>query len=281
MRVSISNIAWSVDEDSDVVTLLKRRGIHAIDVAPGKYFPDPHKADDQAIHAVRVWWRIHGIHVTGMQALLFGTTGLNLFGDEEVQKAMLHHLRAICRIANGLGAKHLVFGSPRNRDRSGLNDAQTERIAKKFFRNLGTIAGDCEVIICLEPNPASYGCNFMTQTDEAAHIVRLVDHPAIRLQLDSGALTINQEDPMRVLAMHGDIIAHVHASEPNLVTLGEGGTDHAAVAAALERHGRGQTVTIEMVASDKEPHLHAIERAVDIALRHYAKDSGRSGDSPC
>jgi hypothetical protein len=52
-----------------------------------------------------------------MQALLFGTTGLNVFGDNKSQEAMLEHLRAVCRIGAGLGATKLVFGSPKNRDR--------------------------------------------------------------------------------------------------------------------------------------------------------------------
>ena len=68
----------------------------------------------------RAWWAERGIEITGMQALLFGTSGLNVFGPSEVQDAMLAHLAAVCRIGAGLGAVRVVFGSPKNRDRSGL-----------------------------------------------------------------------------------------------------------------------------------------------------------------
>ena len=68
-----------------------------------------------------------------MQSLLFGTSGLNLFGTSEVQQAMLRHLTAICRIGAGLGATRLVFGSPKNRDRTGLTDKAALEIAVPFF----------------------------------------------------------------------------------------------------------------------------------------------------
>jgi sugar phosphate isomerase/epimerase len=101
-----------------------------------------------------------------MQALLFGTRGLNLFGDAATRNAMLVHLDAVCRIGAGLGATRLVFGSPKNRDRTGLSDAQAETLAIDFFRRLGDIAGNHRVQVCLEPNPPCYGANFMITSAE-------------------------------------------------------------------------------------------------------------------
>ncbi|HAH3148449.1 TPA: sugar phosphate isomerase/epimerase, partial [Escherichia coli] len=44
MRVSISNLAWEVTEDVEVANLLSAFNIDAIDIAPGKYFPEPTNA---------------------------------------------------------------------------------------------------------------------------------------------------------------------------------------------------------------------------------------------
>ena len=110
MRIAISNIAWDTSDDDAIAQLLQTFGINAIDVAPGKYFPDPLNASDDDILRVRDWWSARGIEITGMQALLFGTSGLNVFGSPESRKAMLHHLKAVCRIGTGLGATRLVFG---------------------------------------------------------------------------------------------------------------------------------------------------------------------------
>ena len=275
MRLAISNIAWDIAEDEDIATLLQHYGIDAIDIAPGKYFPQPALATSVEIHQVKVWWAARGIEITGMQALLFGTAGLNVFGAAEVQAALLKHLDAVCRIGGELGAKRVVFGSPKNRDRGGLNDIEAMAAAVSFFRRLGDIAASHGVIMCLEPNPPCYGANFMTTSVETAQVVAQIDHPAIRMQFDTGALTINGEDPGAVLRECATLIGHIHASEPKLLPLGDGGTDHAKMAEALIRSLPNLLVTIEMVATQNEPHLVSIERALGVAIGHYRRNAER------
>jgi len=273
MRLAISNIAWDISEDEDIAKLLKQYGIDAIDIAPGKYFPEPAKATDDEITRVKHWWAERGIEITGMQALLFGTAGLNVFGSPEVQDAMLHHLTAVCRIGTGLGATRLVFGSPKNRDRTGLNDEQVMEIAIPFFKRLGDVAQSYGVMICLEPNPPCYGANFMTTSAEAAEVVKQVAHPAIRMQLDTGALAINGEEPSVVLQNSAMLIGHIHASEPDMVPLGDGATNHAAMASAVLQRLPGHVVSIEMLATKNEPHLASIERALRVAIKHYRNEN--------
>jgi D-psicose/D-tagatose/L-ribulose 3-epimerase len=269
MRLAISNIAWDISEDEDIANMLNRYCIDAIDIAPGKYFPDPVKATDEDIARLKQWWAARGIEITGMQALLFGTVGLNVFGPLEVRDALLQHLTAVCRIGAGLGATRIVLGSPKNRDRTGLSDEDVQVISVPFFRRLGDIAQSHGVMICLEPNPPCYGANFMTTSDETAEVVRQVAHPAIRMQLDTGAITINGEDPVAALENYASLIGHVHASEPEIAPLGDKGTDHAMIAACLRRHLPESIVSIEMLATKNEPHLVAIKRALKVAIRFY------------
>ena len=271
MRLAISNIAWDTIEDEAVAMLLQRFSVDAIDIAPGKYFPEPTKATNQDIAEVKNWWAERGIEITGMQALLFGTKGLNIFGESQAK--LLTHLTAVCRIGAGLGASRVVFGSPKNRDRSGLNDQEALDIAITFFRKLGDIAQALGVTICLEPNPTCYGANFMTTSAETAYVVKCVAHPAIQMQLDTGALTINREDPLMVLHNSVALIGHIHASEPDLVPLGDGGTEHSLMAAAMSQYLPYHIVSIEMVATKDESHVVSIERALRVATQHYRDDS--------
>jgi D-psicose/D-tagatose/L-ribulose 3-epimerase len=269
MRLAISNIAWEPAEDEAVAALLNRHGLDAIDIAPSKYFPEPSKATGTEISRVRDWWDARGVEITGMQALLFGTTGLNVFGPPAVQDALLGHLSTVCQIGGGLGAPRLVFGSPRNRDRTGLSDDEAHASAVPFFRRLGDIAAAHNVIICLEPNPPRYGANFMTTSMETAVAVAQIAHPAIRMQFDTGAIAINGEDPATVLQEYASFVGHVHASEPDLLPLGDGGTDHNLAAHALAQHLPGHLVCVEMVATKDEPHVQSIDRALTVARRHY------------
>jgi D-psicose/D-tagatose/L-ribulose 3-epimerase len=277
MRLAISNIAWEASDDVAVAALLQRNGVDAIDIAPGKYFPDLAGATAGDIDRVRTWWANRGVEITGMQALLFGTTGLNVFGEEMGRDALLSHLASVARIAGRLGSPRLVFGSPRNRDRSGLSDRETLEMAVHFFRQLGDRAEEHGVFFCLEPNPECYGANFMTTSAETAEIVSSVDHPAIRMQFDTGALAINGEEPEAVLGSYSRLIGHIHASEPQLVTLGDGGVDHGRMARAVASHLPGQIVSIEMVASRVEPHVAAIARALELAILHYRTGTGGEG----
>ncbi|MBX7228349.1 MAG: sugar phosphate isomerase/epimerase [Burkholderiaceae bacterium] len=274
MRLAISNIAWDVAEDEQVSQLLIRYGIDAIDIAPGKYFPDLANTSDQHINHIRTWWAERGIELTGMQGLLFGTHGLNVFGSVEVRNVMLKHFAALYRIAAGLGITRLVFGSPKNRDRRGLSDYETLEIAVLFFRQLGDLAQSNGVTLCLEPNPSCYGANFMTTSAETASVVKYIDHPAIKMQLDTGALTINREKVQEVLASNAKLIGHIHASEPDLLPLGDGITDHKEVYTALQAYLPEHLVCIEMLATKEESHLLAIERALRIAKQSYQPAAG-------
>jgi D-psicose/D-tagatose/L-ribulose 3-epimerase len=269
MRLAISNIAWDVDEDEQVAELLERYGIDAIDIAPSKYFEKLETISDRAIARVRKEWAARGIEITGMQSLLYGTTGLNMFGSRQSRQSMLAHLAAVCRIGAGLGATRLVFGSPKNRDRHSLDDQQTQDIACEFFSGLGDIAQQAGVLICLEPNPPRYGANFMMTSAQTAAVVRDVAHPAIRMHLDLGALTLNGEEIEQVLRADGALIAHIHLSEPDLLALGDGTVRHDRAAKALAGFVPDLVASIEMLAAGNEPHTAAIERSLRTAVEHY------------
>ena len=275
MKLSISNLAWDVREDDAVARLLASLGVRCVDVAPGKYFPRLAEATDAEVLAVRRAWSDRGFAIFGMQSLLFGTAGLNVFGPPEVQDRMLAHLDAACRVGALLGAGQLVFGSPANRDRRGLSDEQAVDLAIPFFRRLGDVAAKWGVAVCLEPNPARYGANFMITTHETARVVEQVDHPAIRLQCDTGALWCDTEPSEDTVPRLAHLVGHLHLSEPGLRTLGDSCLDHARMSVLVRDAFPGRILCIEMLASTTEPHLSAVERAVRFAQLVYgATDHG-------
>jgi D-psicose/D-tagatose/L-ribulose 3-epimerase len=269
VRISISNIAWETPHDEQVCDILQRHGVDAIDIAPGKYFPDFAAASAEHIARIRTWWSERGIEIIGMQSLLYGTQGLNLFSEPEIQQRMLDHLQEVCRIGDGLNARRLVFGSPRNRDRSGLSDEQAFEQATIFFQRLADVAQRYEVTICLEPNPECYGSNFMISSTETAEVVKAVAHPAIRMQFDTGAMSINDESPSSICSEFCRLIGHVHASEPQLVPVGTGATDHTASATALQEFLSNAPVTIEMLTNSTDDPIAAVAASVEYVVACY------------
>lgn len=269
MKISISNIAWDVSDDELIANKLVKYGIYAIDIAPGKYFSEPLKVKDKEIKRVKDWWATNGIEIIGMQSLLFGTKGLNLFDTHLIRKEMLMHLESICHIGSELGAKHLVFGSPKNRDRSNLSDDDAIEIAIPFFSELGEIALKYNVEICIEPNPTVYGANFLTTTKDAAVFVQKVKHRNIKLQLDTSTVIINEEDLENILIEYSHLIGHVHASEPNLLPYGHDKF-------VILKHGRiiqnylpNHYVTIEMLKTSNDNNFEAINKAIETIQSSY------------
>lgn len=262
-NLSVSNLAWAPEQNETIAALLSAHNVHLIDLAPGKFLKGANLTDFAAIKRERTWWYERGFNFAGMQSLLFGTQGLNVFGTPEVQTRMLAHLEQVCVLAAELELKPLVFGSPKNRDRSGLNDAETEAIALEFFGRLGDIAQKYGVTICLEPNAPQYGTNFLVTTAEACAFVAELQHPAIKLQIDTGTIFANNEDP-DVIAKALHYAGHVHFSEPGLKPLGSQVTNHSYQAIAAYLKTWEQPVTIEMLTSSPEVAAAEITQAITL-----------------
>ena len=266
---SISNIAWDTSMDDDVAKILRDYGVSYIDIAPPKYFKEPNNVQTFDVLSVRDYWINQSIEPIGMQALLFGTQGLNVFGSNDVQEKLLEHLSHICRIGNLLGARKLVFGSPKNRDRSHLSDSETLTIAVDFFRRLGDIAKLEDVVICLEPNPECYQANFMINSIDTAKIVNEVDHNNIRMQLDIGSMMINKESPIEIIKAIAPIVHHIHISEPELAPLNINNIYHRKAAEAINTYLPNMPMTIEMLTTNSFSALQQIKTSVDMVNRIY------------
>lgn len=268
MKLSISNIAWSSDLDTSAASLLHERGVRFIDIAPGRYFAEPTKATDAEIGHVAFWWKTRGFAFAGMQSLLFGTRGLNVFGTKEQRGKMLEHLKAICHIGAILDARKLVFGSPRNRDRTGLSDAEAEALAQDFFLQLGDIAAGEGVTICVEPNPIIYGANFLTTTQEAFNFVSSLNHPAVKIQLDTGTMLENGESAC-VITKAASQIGHIHISEPHLSPVGGHRERHAEFCSAIKEIGYTAPVTLEMLVRPPLQLLETLSKSILFAQDIY------------
>lgn len=271
MKISISNIAWEAHQEKEVADLMQRFNIQCVDVAPGKYFSNLLEVAPEEIRTVRDFWEKRGIEIVAMQSLLFGV-GFNMFNKAD-QGEMLNVLDCVCSVGAGLGAKALVFGSPKNRDRSGVAEGEVAPLAVDFFRRLGDCAVKHQVTICLEPNPVFYGANFMMNSAQTAAIVRQVNHPAILMNLDTGAILMNGESAADAIVPHADLFGHIHASEPQLVPLGSnagaGKAAHQALAAAINRLFPEKVLSVEMLTKGRDAPMADMETAMLFALELY------------
>ncbi len=216
-----------------------------------------------ALRDKRAFWADHGLAVTSMQALLFGMNALNIFGASYVVEQTLDYLERMAHVGAALGAKRLVFGSPRNRDRQGIDDAQALARAVDFFSTLSARVSGLNVMFVLEPNPTQYACNFATTARQAREVVRQVNRPEFGLHLDAGIMSLNAEDPADTVALCKDDLRHVHISEPWLAPVETASEHHKGLAAALHDVAYDGCLSIEMRSqNDAAKDCAAVGRAL-------------------
>jgi sugar phosphate isomerase/epimerase len=222
IKIAVSNIAWDPSERVAIYARLAEAGVNGLEIAPGLAFadqPDAMAPSADAIATFRQEIERFGLELVSMQSLLFGVDGAFLFGGETESKRFEHGLERAISLAARLSIANLVVGSPRNRIiPDGMERAEAERHARDVFRRLGERALAAGTRLALEPNPVAYGTNFLNTLSETIAFADEVDHPAVTLNFDIGALIMNGEigKAAELYNRGATRISHVHVSEPHL-----------------------------------------------------------------
>lgn len=269
MKLAISNIAWSDADEQGALELLAAEGVEEIEIAPTKIWPKPTETRLGDIERYRADIERRGFRISSMQALLFGRGDLALFGDDAGRDEMLAYLGRIFDVGQSLGAGPLVFGSPKNRLAGGLDRDEAMQVAEVFFRRAGQMAESVGVVLCIEPNPPQYGCDFVNTLREGAELVRRVNTPGFRLHLDASSLILNEEPVEEAVESAFDCIAHFHISDPFLAVPAAHEEWHRRIAATLCHLRYDGQAAIEMREHTDPPPLEAVRRAVAFARRVY------------
>ena len=254
-KFAVSNIAWPVEQRDAAYRVLAEAGIGGLELAPGLFLPhaeDPFRPTKAEKDAALAPMRDAGLSPVSMQSLLFGVQGAALFGSEQELATFEAAMHRAIGLAGDLAIPNMVFGSPRQRVIPEEMDRSTaEARAVEVFYRLGDAARAAETRIALEPNAPDYGTNFLNRVEETAAFVRRVDHPAIALNFDVGALHA-QGDFERIGTIApavADCTAHVHFSEPALAPAPRDPAQAGRVLAAMQSNGYNGWYSIEMAAT--------------------------------
>jgi len=252
MILSVSNIAWASEERLAAYDLMAGAGLQGLEIAPGLFFgaaEDPFAPDTATACAALDEIAARGLTLVSMQSLLFGVQGAALLGEADARAAFDRGMERAIDLAGRFGIPNLVFGSPgQRRIPDGMAETEARAQAAETFRRLGDRAAAAGTVIAIEANPAAYGANFLTTLEEAEGFVAEVNHPAVTLILDLGAMHLNGTFgtlPARVGAL-APRLTHVHVSEPHLAPAPDNTTDLAPVLSALWRVGYERALSIEM-----------------------------------
>lgn len=269
MKITISNIAWDPAENDAIIQIIKDFGLRSVEIAPTKLWAQPEQVNEQDILEVKSWWNKQGLEIVSAQSLLYGHPELEIFGSAENRTQTFDYMAKIIRVCGKLGAKALVFGSPKNRLTHDLPETQVMQIAVDFFRGLAGVAEAAHTCLCVEPNPPQYGCDFIRTGAEGVELVRQVDHPGFRLHLDAAAMTLNGEHYAQTIEASFPWLHHFHVSDPFLGLVGAGETKHTEIATVLRSLGYQGWVSIEMKNGLMTPNTEAIKQALEVVTKIY------------
>jgi D-psicose/D-tagatose/L-ribulose 3-epimerase len=242
--IGVSNIAWPAEHLPRAIELVQAGGLTSIEIAPFSVFRRWAVNDDEILE-LRAQIEEAGLFCSAIQGITFGVPNAELFASAASRQALLQHLRGVAHIAERLGARACVFGAPKQRDPLGMDAGRAWEIGTSFFRVVAPFFADIGSAIAFEANARAYGCRFVTTTSEAIQFVRAVDHPGVRLQIDTGTIFLEKEEPC-VLRAAAALAVHAHVSEAGLEPIGTTGADHAAVARAFAASGYAKSLSIEM-----------------------------------
>ncbi len=249
-QISISNLAWPAESDEEAIDLAISEGFEGIEIAPFKVFGT--WCDDEIVvkaNAYRARLAEKEVVIPALQAIVFGAEDCHLFRSNETRRNLATHLGKTARLAGLLEAQACVFGAPKLRDPGSLTRAQAMTIAVDFFSEIAGLFESEGASLAFEANAVQYDCRFITHTFEAVDLVRFVDHPGVRLQLDTGTMFQMQEE-LESIIKAVPFAAHFHASEASLAPVGSVGSNHAAVADALIKGSYNHWKSVEMRPTD-------------------------------
>jgi sugar phosphate isomerase/epimerase len=274
--LAISNIAWRPQEREAVYAMLADTGVRGLEIAPGQAFanePDPVAPSAGAIAALLRETGRRNLKLVSMQSLLFGLNEARLFGAEAQRERFEVGLARAVTLAGQLAIPNLVMGSPLNRViPQAMSRAKAEDIALGVFRRIGDLCFKVKAKLALEPNPAAYGTNFLTTIGETLTFVRRLDHPAVGVNFDIGALHMNGERDSGAewFAKAAAFVSHVHISEPNLAPAPRDEAELEGLARAILAQAYEGWFSIEMRAVGDE-NLTCVREAVTTCVRALAK----------
>lgn len=260
MRLAVSNIAWPADDDAAAFSRLAALGVAGIEVAPTRIAPWA-ELTPPVLAGYRRRLADHGLVVSSLQAILYGCDDLRLLADAASFAALCEHIERVAGIAAALGALVMVFGAPRNRRRGDRTAAEARSLGSERLRRLGEIAGAAGVAIGIEPVPPFYGGDFLTDWRDVLAMVRLVDHPGIRVHLDTGCVALAADSIAEAVTASRGLLAHFHAAQPGLQGFDPPAENHAEAGRSLRAGGYDGWVAIEMRQQETAP-LAAVEAAV-------------------
>jgi len=257
IKLSISNIAWSKDQDDEMYSKIKEMGFHGIEIAPSRIFGErPYDKLDIAKDWALSIREKFGLEISSMQSIWYGRKE-NLFHTIEERENLFDYSVKAINFARAISCGNLVFGCPRNRFMENKS-SRAEEDAIVFFKAIGATAQAYGIKFGIEPNPTIYNTNYLNTTDEVHQLLASIGNSGLGINLDLGTILYNSES-LESIRNFIHQISHVHISEPGLAVI-QKRKEHKILFEILQEERYDKFVSIEMSKCES---VSEVQRVMD------------------
>ncbi len=222
--------------------------------------------------------RDHGLGVSTCAAM--GPDRDLIHEDAAIRDNGLGYIRQAIEATQQLGATNLVgpiySAVGRTWQATEEERARDTDLLVSQLRALAGHAAEHGVVLGIEPLNR-FETSFLNTTEQAIALIDRVSHPACGLMLDTFHMAIEEGHSGDAIRAAGPRIVHVHASESNRGTPGEGQVHWAEVAHALHDIGYDGPVVIESFTNKVKTiaRAAAIWRTLAPSQDHLAREGLR------
>ena len=167
--------------------------------------------------------------------------------DAALRKRTVGYLNELIDLCGDLGAKAMIFGSPKQRNTVGISIDE----AKGYFADgLAVVADHAKargVQVLIEPLDKTQ-TDVVNVTAEALELIKQINHPAIQTMFDFHNTVDESEDFVTIIRKYYKHIHHVHVQEMDGQYLGTGNARQTFVSAfqTLKDLGYDKWVSLEV-----------------------------------
>ena len=185
-----------------------------------------------------------GLEICGLHWLLVSPPGLHINAtNESKRRETTDYLLALVDFAGDVGARVMIFGSPKARFIEDSFWSAWDRTVDSYSKVLPKLE-ERNVILCQEALPLP-DCDFIQTTAQAQQMVEAVNHPNFQLMLDVKSMSAEQSTPAELVREYGSRAMHLHFNDANMRAPGYGETDFPAIAQAVEDIGYEHWISLE------------------------------------
>lgn len=258
MRFAICNEIFEGWEFRRMVEFVARTGYDGIELAPYTFAGHADEISPAQRRELLTIATDHGVKIAGLHWLLVKPSDLQLLAPmESERRRTVDYLKLLVELCADLSGNVMIFGSPRQRRRP---DGVAAHVAQSWlveaFAELGTVAAEHAVTVCLEALPADL-TNVLNTNAEVRALVDTVGHPNVRMMVDVKSMTSETLPIVENLRANAGRFDHVHANDANLRGPGFGDVDFRPILATLQAQRYGGFVSVEVFDFAGGPELIA------------------------